>query len=210
MSSQFLEKPHAPPNDARQVYSWYFDAQINYVDYYIRLYISYNAWYRAVTGETNDREALAKLKKRFVIWDDYVKGRTMSALKMYVDKIVIDTAKSPLAANLYWDGTVKGYDDWKGIIEFWYQVRCSLVHGSDVPRRYVWLAYESLEIFMNEIVRRMKRCFTDDDMHRLHELSNLALTEYAQTERFKQLKYRLHQKYIASPDIWQVDMQRAS
>jgi hypothetical protein len=197
-----------PPNDVRHIYKWYKKAQIDYTELYIRIYIAYNAWYRQVTNSTNDREAIATLKKRFVIWDDYSKGKTMSNLRVYVERLSMLTLEKPLTNNTAWNGSIENADDWRGLIEFWYQVRCLLVHGSEVPPRYVWLAYETLELFMGEIVERMQACFTDKDFQRLEELATLVKSETGKDARFRRLQQKLQAKYIESPDIWQVDMQR--
>ena len=202
------EKPHNPPNDVRHIYKWYRKAQVDYAEHYIRMYIAYNAWYRQVTGKTNDREAISSLKKRFIIWDDYCQGKTMTNLHVYVERLHKITKETPLPGHNYWGGTLQGSDDWKGLIEFWYQVRCSLVHGSEVSPKYVWLAYETLELFMAEIVDRMQTCFTDKDLKRLEEVTTLARSDTSRDNRFKHLQRKLQAKYIDSPDIWQVAMQR--
>jgi hypothetical protein len=199
---------HNPPDDIKYIYNWYRKAQVDYTEHYIRMYIAYNAWYRQVTGKTNDREALSVLKKRFVIWDDYCNGKTMMNLRVYVERLHKVTKESPLTSHMYWNGVVESKDDWRGLIEFWYQVRCLLVHGSEVSPKYVWLAYETLELFMAEIVNRMQTCFTDKDLKRLEEVTTLAKAEPGSNNRFKQLQRKLQAKYIDSPDIWQVDMQR--
>ena len=202
------KKIHNPPNDVRHIYRWYKKAQVDYTELYIQMYIAYNAWYRQVTGSTNDREAISILKKRFIIWDDYTKGKTMCSLRVYTNRLVKLTSESPLASSTVWNGTIQSSDDWRGLIEFWYRVRCMLVHGSEVSPRHVWLAYETLELFMAEIVDRMQACFTDKDFQRLQELSTLAKDETGNGTRFTQLQRKLQAKYIDSPDIWQVDMQR--
>lgn len=202
------KKPHNPPDDIKHIYRWYKKAQVDYTELYIRLYIAYNAWYRQVTGTTNDREAISALKKRFIIWDDYCKGRTIPNMKIYAERIVVLTNDKPLINNSLWNGVVNNSDDWQSLIEFWYQVRCLLIHGSEVSPRHVWLAYETLDIFMSEIVERMQSCFTDRDFKRLQELSTLAQTENGKNNRFRLLQRKLQAKYIDSPDIWQVDMQR--
>jgi hypothetical protein len=199
---------HIPPDDARHIYKWYKKAQVDYTELYLRIYIAYNAWYRQITQSTNDREAIAILKKRFVIWDDYAKGNTMPNLKIYAERVAKLTNEHPVPTHTLWNGVVQDKDDWRGLIEFWYQVRCMVVHGSEVPPRYVWLAYETLEIFMGEIVERMQACFTDKDLQRLEEVSTLAKVEIGKSNRFKLLQRKLQAKYIDSPDIWQVDMQR--
>jgi hypothetical protein len=199
---------HMPPDDIKHIYRWYKKAQVDYVEQYIRLYISYNAWYRNVTGTVNDREAISILKKRFIMWDDYCKGKTLIDMRLYVERLVILTNERPLVNNSVWNGVVKDSDDWRNIIEFWYQVRCFLVHGSDIPQKYVWLAYKTLELFMREIVQRMQSCFTDKDMRRLEELSLIAASSADKNKRLLMLRRKLQAKYIESPDIWQVDMQR--
>ena len=202
------KRMHNPPNDIRHIYRWYKKAQVDYTELYIRIYIAYNAWYRQVTNSTNDREAIAILKKRFVIWDDYSQGKTLSNLKVYVERLSKLTSEKPFASSTVWDGVIEGSNDWRGLIEFWYQVRCMLVHGSEVSPRYVWLAYETLELFMGEIVERMQACFTEKDLQRLEELSTLVKSETGKDARFRRLQQKLQAKYIDSPDIWQVDMQR--
>lgn len=204
-----MSKLHAPPEDALQVYRWYRRSQVDYVGHFIELYVAYNAWYRKATGSTNDREAIGKLKKRFVIWDDYANGATMPAMKLYMEKVVEHSSERPLPGGSYWDGRVLSTEDWRGLLEYWYQIRCLLVHGETVPSRHVWLAYETLDIFMNEIIDRMQRCFTEKDMERLKEVSALAVADHDRSEKFKTLQRKLHEKYIASPNIWRVDMERA-
>jgi hypothetical protein len=199
---------HMPPDDIKHIYRWYKKAQVDYVEHYIRLYISYNAWYRNVTGTVNDREAISVLKKRFIMWDDYCKGKTLKDMRLYVERLAALTNERPLVNNSVWNGVVRDADDWKSIIEFWYQVRCFLVHGSDIPQKYVWLAYETLELFMREIVQRMQSCFTDKDLRRLEELSLIAASTADKDKRLLLLRRKLQAKYIESPDIWQVDMQR--
>lgn len=199
---------HTPPDDIRNIYKWYRKAQVDYVEQYIRVYVAYNAWYRQVTGTTNDREALSALKKRFIIWDDYCKGRTVPQLRVYMERLSMLTAEKPLTAHSLWSGCIENSEDWRGLIEFWYQVRCTLVHGSEVPVKYVWIAYETLDLFMGEIVGRMQACFTDKDLERLEELSALVHTGNDTNDRFRRLQQKLQAKYVDSPDIWQVDMQR--
>lgn len=204
-------KLHASPYEARAVYNWYKKAQVDYIEHYIRMYVAYNAWYREVVGTTNDRQALDRLKKRFVIWDDYINGKTMHTLKPYMERLAELTQREPFSSKtIYWSGSLEGPYDWRSLIEFWYQVRCRLVHGSEVGPRYVWLAYETLDAFMSEIISRMQRCFTKEDADKINELNTLATIHTTKTDRFKHLQNQLYQKYIASPNIWQVDMKRVS
>ena len=196
------------------VLKWHERAQIDYSDLYMRLYVAYNAWFRQVTRTSFDREGIARLKKRFVIWDDYLNGRTMQHLTPSFEQIVAHTHDHPLHAGNRWDGQVQDAEDWRGLIHYWYQVRCDLFHGSlfldqTVPEQRVRLAYESLNIFMTEITDRMKHSFTHADYERLKEIQLLAQTPGNDTAQFRDLQQALHQKFINSPDLWNVDMVRA-
>lgn len=197
--------------DATQelIMRWYDRAKIDYSDLYVRLYIAYNAWFRKVTHTEFDREGIARLEKRFVIWDDYLHGKVLQELRPLMGEAAVLTSDSPLQSTRRWDGTVKDAEDWKGLIHFWYQVRCDLFHGSiDSQETYVRLAYESLSVFMTEIVRRMRQVFTRKDHERLLELQEL-LTHNANSEEYiKRAQVALQDKFIQSPDIWQVDMAR--
>lgn len=202
-------EPLASSRDIRNVNNLYRKAQVEYDELYIRMYIAYNAWYRQVTGTTNDRQALSLLKNRFVIWDDYCNGKSLIKLRTYLGQLSQLTKQSHLYQAGMWKGAIESADDWQGLIEYWYAVRCLLVHGSHVPRQYVWLAYETLDIFMSEIVDRMQRCFTDTDLVRMQELSLLIRSDQAKADKFRAFQRKLQAKYIDSPDVWQVDMQRA-
>ena len=202
---------HGAPQQAKPVFSWYKKAQVDYVDHYIKMYVAYNAWYQEVTGTTNDRQALGILKKRFVIWSDYKAGRTMKPMSVYMERLAELTQREPLCSKTaYWSGSIESSSDWHSLIEYWYQVRCRLVHGADVKPRYVWLAYETLDIFMGEIIDRMQKCFTAEDLKQMKELHSLASQNPERSERFRELQNKLYQKYVASPDIWQVDMKRVT
>ena len=196
-------------SEARElVLKWYERAQIDYSDLYARLYIAYNAWFRQVTRTSFDREAISRLTKRFVIWDDYVNGRVLQDLKPLMAQIVYLTAEQPLVGNR-WDGIVHDALDWRGLIHYWYQVRCDLFHGTVVVNeKRVRLAYESLNVFMQEITDRMKRCFTQEDYVRLEEIQALIQSSPQDRTRLKSMQEVLHQKFISSPDIWNVDMVR--
>lgn len=172
-------KVHTLSNKLKRMCNWYEKAQIDYADYYVRLYITYNAWYQEVTLKTNDREALSILKKRYVIWDDYIQGKTMKVLRPYMEQLVEVTQREPLNASIYWSGSLDSAKDWHSLIEFWYQVRCFIVHGTFVEPQYVWLAYETLNVFMGEIIQRIQACTSSKipcarwqvDMHRVKDMS---------------------------------------
>jgi hypothetical protein len=198
-----------PPHTAQRIIDQYKQAHVDYSIHFLQLYISYNAWYREATSTSNDREALSLLKKRFIIWDDYCKGKTLLTLRSYMKQLVEFSHQYPLiSTRLYWSGEFQDSNDWRSLIEFWYQVRCLIVHGSPVRRTHVWFAYETLSIFMGEIITRMQTCFNQEDFGKLHELSSIADDVPHRSEHFKKIQHQLYRKYIASSDIWQVDMKR--
>lgn len=151
----------APQIDAAALFTkiekQYEVARINYATQFLLLYVAYDAWYYQVTGTRNDREALARLKRRHVIWHDYYWGKTMPALRLYMRQLAELTQREPFESmTTAWNGEVRRSTDWRSLIEFWYQVRCALVHGSEVQPDYVGLAYQTLDIFMEEILQRMR------------------------------------------------------
>ena len=193
---------------------WYERARIDYSDLYVKQYIAYNAWFRRVTRCNSDHEAIQQVTKRFIIWDDYIHGRTLTELGPILEKIVQVTA-SPYddSLNRMSDVIVKDVYDWRGLIAFWYQTRCDLFHGVTMPGYVrhdivVKLAYESLSIFMGEIIRRMRYCFTDADFERLAEVKALLKSQNGADTELQEIEARLYRKFIHSPDIWNVDMER--
>ena len=194
---------HTPPEHIEPIYRWYKHAQIDYVDHYIRLYIAYNAWYREVTTASSDRQSLAQLKKRVIIWDDYVNGRTMKQLKVYMERLVDLTGREPLGRTLHWSGSIDSTADWQSLIEYWYQIRCLLVHGAQVKPVYVWLAFETLDVFMGEIIDRMHAVLNDAS-----ESPKAKTLKKGKASKKYNLQHKIYEKYLSSPDIWQVDMQR--
>jgi len=193
---------------------WFERAQIDYSDLYVKAYIAYNAWFRKVTNCSVDYEAIKEVSRRFVIWDDYLHQRTLIALGPIVEQIAILTIKRPVRPmGTAWDGRVKDRYDWRSLINFWYQTRCDLFHGLTEPGKVyhdlqIKLAYESLNLFMSEIVRRMRFCFTDTDFAQLTEVRRLISSDHGALSELKELEASLHQKFIHSPDLWNVDMER--
>jgi len=193
---------------------WYDRAQIDYSDLFMRLYVSYNAWYRGVTGLQSDYDAIKHMQERFVIWDDYLHGLVMESLRSVMQQITILTTLRPLKSSLRaWGGVVNGPDDWKGLILYWYTVRCTLFHGDiEIGHAHedtqIKLAYESLNIFMTEIVARMKRSFGDDDYDRLRQLQVVDDRDGGGELKQQDNRQQLYEKYITSPDLWNVDMIR--
>ncbi|MFY9227802.1 MAG: hypothetical protein WAO28_00535 [Candidatus Microsaccharimonas sp.] len=174
------------------IFRYHDRSAIDYESLYMNLYVSYNAWFRRVTGYSNDKEAIVALKKRFVLWDDYQNGRVLHGL---------DSIMTCLSLEI---------NDWKVLIDYWYNVRCNLFHGevSHYSQTDIQYAYESLKIFMDEIIVRMKRAFSEKDRQRLEEIRLLVKSESSHVESFRHIQSRLYSKYIRSPDIWDVDMVR--
>lgn len=199
----------------RLIMQWHDRAQIDYSDLFMRLYVSYNAWYRGVTGLQSDYDAIKHMQERFVIWDDYIHGCVMEPLRSVMQQITILTALRPLKSSLRtWCGVVSGPDDWQGLILYWYTVRCTLFHGDIVighahEDTQIKLAYESLNIFMTEIVTRMKRSFDAADYDRLRQLQAPDISDKAGESQQQDDRQQLYEKYITSPDLWDVDMIRA-
>lgn len=190
-------------NPYELIIKWYESSRIDYRDLYMRLYVAYNAWFRQVTGTQTDRDGIQELKKRFVIWYDYQQGVTLSDMKPIVDQLI-----NELECNSSLKLNISDANDYKNLIECWYQVRCHLFHGSNVllNDELIRLAYESLSLFMGEIVRRMRLSFTPDDLERLEEVSTIINYDPKVGEHLRPLQQSLQQKYVNSPDMWNVDM----
>lgn len=189
------------------IYTWYAKSQVDYAEYYLKLYVAYNAWYGKVTGSENDRRALSLLKKRFVIWRDYLRGETMHTLRIYMHHIEKSLKENPLPTHRYWKGAISGFDDWQNLIEYWYQVRCLLVHSGYVPDCHARLAYHTLYCFMSEIVRRMKESFTETDTRKFSELTTLlSRSGGVDVPLLQREQHLLQRRFLNSPDIWEVDM----
>ncbi len=203
-----LETIHTPPDDIQRVMRWVAKAQVDYTNHYLSLYIAYNAWYCQVTGTVNNRQAIAILKKRFIIWGDYTSKRAMRTLEPLMEQLVDLTQREPLAeTGKYWSGEVHHSNDWRSLIEYWYKVRCVLVHGGTVPGPHVLLAYQTLNIFMGEIIRRVEVCLEASQTDELQRLSQKRWQYTSGSKKFQQIQRQLYRKYVAMPDIWQVDMQ---
>lgn len=204
-----IDTPHNPPQAFELVCDWYEKSTIDYREHFISLYIAYNTWYREVTGESNDRNALTIMKKRHVIWEDYMDGKALKGLEHYMVRLVDLTQKKPLKHfSVQWNGEVGNKYDFQSLIEYWYQVRCLLVHGAKVQSAYVWLAYETLDIFMREIIKRTRECMQSPNYTQVRQVARTLSDSTPSSDKFLQLQQKLYQKYMALPDIWQVDMQR--
>lgn len=207
MNSSDFGNMHIPPNELRYVRTLYKRSTVDYSVHFMLLYTTYSAWYQRALNTTNDREAIGHLKKRFIIWDDYINGRTMPGLRVYLERLADLTQAEPFSGNRqYWHGELADKRDWRALIEYWYQVRCLLVHGSHVQPKYVWLAYETLDIFMLEIIERMQRLASAQD----NEVKVFGSKQLTSSQKAVRVRALMHARYITSPDIWQVDMQRVT
>ncbi len=209
------------------VLKWYYRSQLDYFDQFINLFIAYNAWYKKVTEENNDRRAIDALKLRDGIWKEYLTGQTMTSLSPHLNRIVEITNEGPLLnqtreSDVHWDGIVKDSKDWPSLIEYWYRIRCNIFHGTKSPEEgreneLVRLAYESLNVFMGEIVRRMEDNFSKKDMNRTFELSLIKppdanankFTKQAQSDYYEKSQQELkdlEEKFKKARNLWEVDL----
>ncbi|MFZ2126632.1 MAG: hypothetical protein WAV04_03940 [Candidatus Microsaccharimonas sp.] len=140
-------------NEVVELRRWHQRAQIDYKYHYMGLYAAFNAWYRLTTGAHNDREALNKLRMGNVTWEQYCRGRTMRELAQYMNMLVECTQREPISHTTpHWNGEVAHTKDWPSVVEYWYRVRCLVMHGAEIRSVYVYLAYETLNIFMTEVI----------------------------------------------------------
>lgn len=142
-------------DEIAEIEQWHNRAQIDYKHHYMGLYASFNAWYRLKTGSQNDREALNTLRAGNSTWDEYCDGKTMRDLTQYMELLAECTQREPISyISPHWQGEVAHSRDWASVIEYWYRVRCLVMHGVGIRSVYVYLAYETLNIFMTEVISR--------------------------------------------------------
>lgn len=138
--------------------AWYIKAQVDYSQLYLALYVAFNAWYRELTNKAHDRVALNVLREGHSLWGEYCSGYELQALRTPMTLLVELTQREPISyATPHWKGEVGHIQDWPGLIEYWYRVRCLVVHGAEIQPSYVYLAYETLNIFMSEVIERRQR-----------------------------------------------------
>ena len=190
---------------------WFEQSRVQYAPRYVQLYTAYNTWYTRATGTSSDHEALLRLRYRFVIWREYVEGCSLVSMRGDVEAISRLTTITPLRSTPSWDGVVRGWDDWRGLLHFWYRVRCDVVHGALHPQStnggdIVAFAYHSLHAFMSEIVCRMERALDGTEQQRLRELTLLRQAQGGLDSEQTAEEARLFDRCIHAPTIWQVDM----
>lgn len=132
---------------------WYGRAQVDYLQSYMSIYAAFNVWYGQLFRTNNDRYALTRLQKGLALWQAYEEGNKLGELTRIMRQIVEYTQREPLSTiTPHWNGEVRNIYDWPSLIEYWYRVRCLVMHGSYIEPTYVLLAYESLNIFMSELI----------------------------------------------------------
>lgn len=186
------------------IFSWYEKSRIDYEKLYIHTYIAFNAWYVQMSPMVTNRHAINTLQKRFLIWEDLLAGAEGNTLAMNISHI------KKLLTKYYYDSALNTFRntnvlDWQGLIDYWYQLRCQLVHGSRLSPLLVRLGYETLSIYMAEIIRRLRLHYDSGDERRLNELQALAEAGKLSLSDIGE-QAALHMKYIRSPSLWQVDM----
>lgn len=134
--------------------AWYRRAQIDYTQQYMALYAAFNGWYTDLTGKTSDREALTVIGRGNGVWERYCRGEILSHLVEPMKMLVEFTLREPISFSApHWRGEVGSIYDWTSVIEYWYRVRCLVMHGAEINPQYVYVAYETLNIFMEEVLK---------------------------------------------------------
>lgn len=136
-------------------------SRITYAPLYMQLYVAFNAWYRQETKAVSDRQALSMIKSRRDVWLHPRVRRIAPLLEPYIDRIIELTDKHPIYGP-GWSGSLENYDDWSGLVEYWYRVRCELFHGmlhEDIRhhRQYVQLAYITLSLYLQTVVDELQQ-----------------------------------------------------
>lgn len=175
------------------VISYYQRSRLDYFSSYGALYGAYNAWHRLTIDASSDRDALRELKSDAYLWEGYYEGSCLSGLQTYFEQVVKFTESG-------WPTRVKGAKDWRGLIDFWYKIRCELVHGqlnSDDRRhqRGVYLAYKTLDVYMAEVVSRIEAGFSDKHAERLEELHWLANTK-GLSDKQRREKSEIYERFL--------------
>jgi hypothetical protein len=172
------------------------DARIDYKSAYLRLYASYNAWYRFASGHTLDTLALEAMKQRYEIWRDYFDHNCLELLRSPMRRIYVLTQHRPLITNSGVSLALEDDSDWQHLIDFWYVVRCDIVHNTPsclhgYYEQFVRLAYESLMVYMTEVVSRLSaqerssRGYTQADRRLFASLPESHLVDRARYHLFK-------------------------
>lgn len=137
----------------KQLWERYARAQVDYINLYMALFAVFNAWYSERTQSSNDREAIKRLQADSSFWSVYSQGQTRNRLSSMMVNLVEFTQREPISyATPHWRGVVAHKTDWAGLLEYWYRVRCLVAHGAEVRPTDVYLAYETLNIFVGSVI----------------------------------------------------------
>jgi hypothetical protein len=144
-------------NNIRHIEQLFQRSQLEYRAPYTALYASFNAWYRCHTHTKNDRQALNTLRQGHRLWREYMNGQALIRITPYMIQLAELTQREPLSYTTpHWKGEIQHRYDWPSLVEYWYRVRCLVVHGDSIQPTYVYLAYHTLNIFMTELITRIK------------------------------------------------------
>ena len=139
-------------DELQQARLWLARAQVDYVQSYMALYAAFNSWYRVATGKLNDREAINVMRES----EDVLFSRSVyvtESLAPHMHHLAELTQREPLSyATPHWRGEVQHSRDWKSLLEYWYRVRCLVMHGAEVKPVYVYLAYQTLNIVVADVL----------------------------------------------------------
>lgn len=155
MSARFSRASGVLPRDMQSVDYWFEKSRVDYRLLFVSLYLSYVFWYKGVLGVSGDRRSIDLLKRRTVIWEEFLGGYCMPALRDLMTVIYEKTQQNPLYSESNWDGRLRSSYDWQSLIEYWYATRCGIFHGMDIPDAHVELAYLSLDVYMCELRSRI-------------------------------------------------------
>ncbi len=152
------------PINATTMIQLFHQSDIRYAHYFLILFSSFNSWYRQRTGQKSDALALRQLQNDVSIWHALFDGNGDQSILPVLRKLYVLTQHRSVegAAVSQWAGRLCDPYDWQGVVWFWYTMRCRLVHGevyavSALHEVYVRYAYESLHIFMSEVVRQLQK-----------------------------------------------------
>jgi len=198
--------------EERQLGELYRDSQVEYAKLYLTLFSAYNLWFRVTTGEAIDSKAIKLLHQHDDMWLESELGETLPQLRSLMVKLYVLTNHRPLEdSSRIWKGYLDDQNDWRGLIDFWYAVRCDLIHASTSRQLsfyplFIKLAYESLNVFMTEVVKRVRLSIDETDLSQLEldQISSSMMRQYllspeknrvdtVSAKRFDEL-YRLQRK----------------
>lgn len=145
--------------EIKQIIDYYYRGAIDYRSTYLMLFASFNSWITVISGHVTTAHALAYFENRASLWAEFL-YHDVTHMRSIMMKLYILTSLRPLPAgqSKRWSGYLRDDADWQSMGWLWYQVRCSIVHGDESYRHIdtiLGYVYESLRLFMNEVIRRL-------------------------------------------------------